>query len=105
MISTWNPVMISRLESLVVSVGVRFWISLELICCVEAECHFCYLRDSSVYVHESCCLGNQRHPLTYVGLRRFWYGPLPNMVADFRDTRCSLLSWRLFQEQRVPILR
>ena len=55
-------------------------------CCVEAECHFCYLRDSSVYVHESCCLGNQRHPLTYVGLRRFWYGPLPNMVADFRDT-------------------
>ena len=45
-------------------------------CCVEAECHFCYLRDSSVYVHESCCLGNQRHPLTYVGRRRFWYGPL-----------------------------
>jgi hypothetical protein len=45
-------------------------------CCVEAECHFCYLRDSSVYVYESWCLGNQRHPLTYVGRRRFWYGPL-----------------------------
>jgi hypothetical protein len=57
-----------------------------LLCCVEAECHFCYLRDSGVYVHESCCLGNQRHPLTYVGRRRFWYGPLPNMVSDFRDS-------------------
>ena len=45
-------------------------------CCVEAECHFCYLRDSGVYVHESCCPGNQRHPLTYVGRRRFWYGPM-----------------------------
>src|SRR2546423_5484920 len=45
-------------------------------CCVEAECHSYYLRDSSVYVHESCLLGYQRHPLTYVGLRRFWYGPL-----------------------------
>jgi hypothetical protein len=45
-------------------------------CCVEAECHFYYLRHSSVYVHESCCLGNQRHPLTYVGRRRFWYSPL-----------------------------
>src|SRR5580700_7847827 len=44
-------------------------------CCVEAECHFCYLRESSVYVHESCCLGYQRHPLTYVGPRRFRYGP------------------------------
>jgi hypothetical protein len=39
-------------------------------CCVEAECHFCYLRDSSIYVHESC------HPLTYVGRRKFWDGPL-----------------------------
>jgi len=46
------------------------------LCCLEAECHFCYLRDSSLYVHESCCLGDRRHPLTYVGLRRFWYGPL-----------------------------
>jgi hypothetical protein len=40
-------------------------------CCVEAECHFCYLRDSGLYVHESCCPGNQRHLLTYVGCRRF----------------------------------
>ena len=45
---------------------------------MEAECHICYLRDSSVYVHESCCLGNQRHPLTYVGRR-----------ADFRDSLTS----------------
>jgi hypothetical protein len=29
-----------------------------------------------VYVHESCCPGNQRHPPTYVGCRRFWCGPL-----------------------------
>jgi hypothetical protein len=35
--------------------------------------HFYYLGDSGLYVHESCCLG---HPLTYVGWRRFWYGPL-----------------------------
>src|ERR1700734_3006664 len=47
-----------------------------IMCCVEAECPFCYLRDSNIYVHESCCLGYQRHPLTYVGRRRFWYGPL-----------------------------
>jgi hypothetical protein len=45
-------------------------------CAVEAACPFCYLRDSGLYVHESCCLGNERHPLTYVGCRRFWYGPL-----------------------------
>jgi hypothetical protein len=45
-------------------------------CCVEAECHFYYLRESSLYVHESCLLGYQRHPLTYVGHRGFWYGPL-----------------------------
>jgi len=45
-------------------------------CCVEAEYHFCYLRDSGVYVHESCCLDVQGHPLTYVGRRRFWYGLL-----------------------------
>jgi hypothetical protein len=42
----------------------------------EAECHFCYLRDSGLYVHESCCPGNQRHLPTYVGCRRFRYGPL-----------------------------
>jgi hypothetical protein len=42
----------------------------------KAECHFCYLRNSGLYVHESCCPGNQRHLLTYVGCRRFWYGPL-----------------------------
>src|ERR1700733_3028761 len=45
-------------------------------CCVEAECHFCYLRDSGLYVHESCRPGNQRHLPTYAGCRRFWYGPL-----------------------------
>jgi hypothetical protein len=36
----------------------------------------CYMRNSGLYVHESCCLGNERHPLTYVGCRRFWYSPL-----------------------------
>jgi hypothetical protein len=36
-----------------------------MYCNVEAECHFCYLSDSSVYVHESCCLGVQRHLPTY----------------------------------------
>jgi hypothetical protein len=45
-------------------------------CCVEAECHFCYLEESGLYVHESCCPGNQRHLPTYVECRRFWYGPL-----------------------------
>ena len=45
-------------------------------CCAEAECHFCYLEDSGLYVHESCCPGNQRHLPTYVGCRRFWYSPL-----------------------------
>src|SRR5271155_5881943 len=43
-------------------------------CCVEAECHFCYLRGSSVYVHESCCLGVQRPPPTYESRRGFQDG-------------------------------
>jgi hypothetical protein len=46
------------------------------ICCVEACVYFCYLGDSSIYVHERCCLGNEGHPLTYVGRRRFCDGPL-----------------------------
>jgi tyrosinase len=41
------------------------------VCCVEASLIDCYLRNSGLYVHESCCLGNERHPLTYVGCRRF----------------------------------
>jgi hypothetical protein len=45
------------------------------VCCVEACLIDCYLRNSGLYVHESCCLGNERHPLTYVECRRFWYGP------------------------------
>src|SRR5271156_3886187 len=45
------------------------------ICCVEAECHFCYLRDSSVYVHESFCLGVQRHLPTYMKRRKCQDGP------------------------------
>jgi hypothetical protein len=45
--------------------------------------HFCYLGDSSVYVHERCCLGNERHPLTYVGRRRFWDGPLTKCDIRF----------------------
>src|SRR5271156_4047737 len=44
-------------------------------CCVEAECHFCYLRGSSVYVHESCCLGVQRHLPTYMKRRKCQDGP------------------------------
>src|SRR5277367_2892216 len=44
-------------------------------CCVEAECHFYYLGDSSVYVHESCCPGDQRHLPTYVGPGRLPDGP------------------------------
>ena len=58
------------------------------MCYVVAECHFYYLRDSDIYVHESCCLGNQRHPLTYVGRRRCWYGP---------STKCG--SSLFFQDQ------
>ena len=45
-------------------------------CCVEACPLDCYLMDSGLYVHESCCQGNERHPLTHVGCRRFWYSPL-----------------------------
>jgi hypothetical protein len=30
--------------------------------------HFSYLRWSGVYVHESCCLGNERHPLPMWGI-------------------------------------
>jgi hypothetical protein len=45
-------------------------------CCGGACVYFCYPRDSGLYVHESCCPDNQRHLPTYVGCRRFWYGPL-----------------------------
>jgi hypothetical protein len=37
--------------------------------------YLCYLRVSGIYVHENCCLGVQRHPLTYVERRRFQDGP------------------------------
>ena len=42
----------------------------------EMSDHSCYLRDSGLDIHENCCRGAERHPLTYVGRRRFWYGPL-----------------------------
>jgi hypothetical protein len=45
-------------------------------CCIEAEYHFCYLRDSGLYVYASCCPDNQRHFPIYVGCRRFWYNSL-----------------------------
>src|SRR2546421_8930873 len=35
-------------------------------CNVEAECPFCYLRWKDGYIHESCCLGVQRHLPTYM---------------------------------------
>src|SRR3954449_7988324 len=44
-------------------------------CCVEASCSFCYLRDSSVYVHECCCVGVQRHLPTYMKRRKCQDGP------------------------------
>jgi hypothetical protein len=44
-------------------------------CCGGACVYFCYLRDSGLYVHESCCPGDQRYLPTYVGCRRFWYSP------------------------------
>ena len=58
--------------------AVPIFFPLSPFCCVEASVYFCYLRDSGVYVlvHESCRPGNQRHPITYVGRRRVWYGPL-----------------------------
>jgi hypothetical protein len=48
--------------------------------------HFCYLGVSGVYVHENCCLGVQRHPLTYVRRRRFQHGPLTKYGICFRDS-------------------
>jgi hypothetical protein len=50
-----------------------------MYCDVEAECHFCYLSDSSVYVHESSCLGVQRHLPTYESRSGFQDGPETNM--------------------------
>jgi hypothetical protein len=41
----------------------------------KAECHFCYLRNSGLYVHESCCLGVQRHLPTYMKRRKRQDGP------------------------------
>jgi hypothetical protein len=53
--------------------------SMRKMCCVEVECHFCYLRDPSVYVHESCCLGVQRHLPTYMKRRKLQDGPVTYM--------------------------
>jgi hypothetical protein len=39
-------------------------------CCVEACLIDCYLRNSDIYVHESCCLGVQRHLPTYMKRRK-----------------------------------
>ena len=40
--------------------------------------------EASIYtrVHRGSCLGDERHPLTYVGLGRFQHG----MVSVSRDT-------------------
>src|SRR2546423_9681792 len=73
-------------------------------CNVEAECHFCYLRDSGVYVHESCCLGVQRHLPTYMKRRKCQDGPETYMqqiwylisvtenVSRVRPSRKNILS-------------
>jgi hypothetical protein len=57
---------------------------------VEAECHFCCLRDSGTYVHESCC------PLPMWDVEGSGMVPLPNMVADFRDTDSSKVLCGIF---------
>jgi hypothetical protein len=44
-------------------------------CCVEACLIDRYLRDSDIYVHESCCLGVQRHLPTYMKRRKRQDGP------------------------------
>ena len=56
-----------------------------MYCDVEAECHFCYLSDSSVYVHESSCLGVQRHLPTYESRSGFQDGPETNVVSVLRN--------------------
>ena len=44
------------------------------MCCVEACLIDCYLSDSGLYVHESCCLGVQRRLPTYESCSRFQEG-------------------------------
>src|ERR1700722_549450 len=51
-----NPLNKSQLDS-----KAKIQHVLDACCYVKAECPFCSLRGSSVYVHESCCLGVQRH--------------------------------------------
>jgi hypothetical protein len=43
-------------------------------CCVETCLIDCYLSDSGLYVHESCCLGVQRHLPTYESCSGFQDG-------------------------------
>jgi hypothetical protein len=58
-------------------------------CCVEACLIDCYLSDSGLYVHKSCCLGVQRHLPTYESCSRFQDGhetnDETNVVSDLRD--------------------
>ena len=44
------------------------------MCCVETCLIDCYLKNSGLYVHESCCLGVQRHLPTYESCSGFQGG-------------------------------
>src|SRR5436305_1858655 len=64
-------------------------------CCVEAECHFCYLRDSSVYVHECCCVGVQRHLPTYMKRRKCQDGPETYMQQRWCLISVTKIDWSI----------
>ena len=62
-------------------------------CCVETCLIDCYLKNSGLYVHESCCLGVQRRLPTYESCSGFQDGHETSMkqmwCRDLRDTTCT----------------
>jgi hypothetical protein len=50
--------------------SLPFQVLLRKACLID-----CYLRDSNIYVHQSCCLGVQRHLPTYMKRRKRQDGP------------------------------
>jgi hypothetical protein len=61
----------------------KYCAELKKRCCIEVECHFYYLGDSGLYVHESCPLGHHCHPLYYAWCRRFFPGPISKYGSWF----------------------
>jgi hypothetical protein len=56
-------------------------------------------------VHRGCCLGDERHPLTYVGRRRFQHGPPKQIWYLFHVTIRHPPTYKRSFSLLIPCLR